>query len=222
MKFRYDKLNIEHNLEDEGLTFWIIENKNAFYGVVRSIYTAMEDRTSEFHIFDNDAEVSVRKACVLIDGISTLKIDGTQFKKKLYESFQEELSDEESIKALNEINTQVLSLLETLVGKSDVPIEYEPDIDLKEILLAFKVSARLPNMSFMESIVEYIKSMRHIMGNAIYIVINCGAFISGDGYKELDKLAKYENLKILFVDGSFTFQEVQWRKYILDQDLCEI
>ncbi len=113
-------------------------------------------------------------------------------------------------------------MLDELNFQSDYEIEFSPEIDSIDIFDDFEVRLKEPEGKFVERIIDYTKTMHRLLMKDTFFFVNCGSFLDADDYIYLEKLAKYNEIALVFVEAEQRKVGFEGNELIIDKDFCKI
>lgn len=222
MKIVHPKLNSVIEFHEQSITSIVVEDKGLFEELIIDFANQI-DKKSEIFIYSiDDKPCSMEKYFQLICSPLDIQYTDKRLQKNLLRILSEDIETGDIIIRLSELYSDISSLLGELQLKSEYNIDFQNDFIVTEILKNFSVSLEAPDGSFVEKFIDYGANMHKLVGKNIFILANCDAFIGEEGYKHIEKWAKYEGVSVIFLRNRQLDLPIEQNEYIIDIDFCEI
>ncbi len=222
MRFVYYDKNFIFDIGKGDVTSLVFENPIIFEKILIDIHEHISKHKTSFALSDDGEEVDISKECDIISSIFDISFNKRDFQKR-FNIEVEKASDESDIsQLLCDINSKNIEVLEKLCLEVDYNMEYIIDFNISDIFKHFGVRLKEPSGRFTERLIEYITVAKNLLGKNCFFIANCDAFLSVEDYEHIYKVAKYQEISIVYVRNRQLELPKFKNEYIIDMDLCEI
>ncbi|MGI5875145.1 MAG: type II-A CRISPR-associated protein Csn2 [Bacillota bacterium] len=200
----------------------VIESPRVLEDIITDLFRQIE-KTEENFLFTADEEKQdLSKRAVLISSVFDLSYDKKTVQKRLFADLIREIETDGILERMSETLGTVVAYLDELRLRSDYRLGCAEEITLTELFKAFNVQLEEPRGSFAEKLMEYAETIHRLLGKDIFIVANCGAYLSKEDLSHIIKWTGYQGVSLFFVDGYRLPANEKIKEIIIDRDLCEI
>lgn len=220
---------VKHPLLQESLiwsegtfTTLSIESPHFLLSFVGELQRQIEEGNGRFIILRDGKEASISKQVAVITDPLSIKRD----EKKETATYIKEISSrasEEQLQTLARINEEISELVENLSLTNDLPLDYEGEITIQNLLKALGMVIRIPNESFLLSLVSTLNAISHITKCKTFFICHLKDYLSSD---ELDVFVNEmikSDIEVFLISGIDPRPSLKSEKRItIDRDLAEI
>lgn len=168
-----------------------------------------------------DEEVAFAKNVDFVANLLDIDVNQKKIVQRLYEEIEGVLK-QQLINELTGLNANVVDLLEKAVFHVPYDVVFEPRMDIGGLLKLFRVKIRNEDLELAEQVIHYIRLMHSILGIKLFVFLNMKMYFSEDELREIYKIASYENIQLLLIEGCQKNSLENEKLWIIDQDLCII
>ncbi len=214
---------MDYRFAQNAINFLIIERADLFHWFAQALNLQFAKNEEGFSLLGDDySEMHLQKRSDAVFSPTQLTLSSSHLKKRLYREMADDLTLTGITEKLHQEYARILKLLDELNFQSEHEIEFSPEIDSIDIFDDFEVRLKEPEGSFVERIVDYTKAVHALLGKDIFFFVNCGSFLGDDDYHCLEKVSKYEEITLIFVEAEQKKEEFVENVLIIDQDFCKI
>lgn len=199
----------------------VVENPKFFYEIVRDLKVQIEGFDGKWILSENDNLLSLKNKCDLVIDFIDFKANKKSLTNKVLHLLNEFALDnkyiDETTKLLSKIERYIYCLSENL----DVDVICDA-ITIQQITKAVGISVVLDGESLVEQIYSYMKVVREVLGEKLFIFINLKAFVPKNELEWFCKTVKVHDYSVLFFDNKIYDLNIGGKQLIIDNDLCEI
>lgn len=221
MKLIYKDIGHIIDFEDDNVNELIIENKKMFFNVVNSM-------SMQANGLSGDCILSVADKPVEFSGYSDFNVQFAPFqinRKSLLTKLCAEL-EKKSLIPENYMKTEeLIGELEryVLYLSEDFPFE----INCRKLAMGSVIRAISPEIeecdkSPLEKIFAYMELVRELERDKLFIMVNMRSYFSDEEMEKFTESVFLHVFKVLLVENSEMPRLKYSRRYVVDDDLCEI
>lgn len=219
MRFTYGEYGIEINPRENFVDTITVENPIAFRKMVGDIWSQCNGADGKWILAEGDKEIPLERICDIIINPFSIDVNDKKMLSSLY-SQMNGIATEEYMEDIMRINSEIVSLLDRIMGGMAYPIVTDINLDVNSLLKSYHVC--FEEEEGIDKIVNYIRLKHQVLGKTVFFWVNCKHFISEDEFDELVKSISYEKIHLILLEGVESNRQRFEQSIILDKDLCII
>lgn len=222
MRLIYYPLNFVMELERGRTASLVLEDPALFERFLIDFFQKLGKQNEAFAFYEGEKEKELVKYADLLTSPFDLTYNKREIQKKLFAELEGLAFEQDLTKDLSEANGQIVSVLEQLRFSGIYDIEYKEDFGVLDFFRDYDVHLRDPEGSFAGKLIDYIKTLRMLLGKELFVLANCDAYLTEEDYSHLEQCAAHYEVILLFLRNRQMGLRKGIREYIIDSDLCEI
>ena len=200
----------------------IIENQKVMYQFITEIYNAINSSDTSIIFSEDDKIIKASGRVELITTFVPFVINEKRLINKVIGLLQEE--------ALNELHynetMELLSKIERYVSKLSASLPYDIEtsgLDALSLIKMCGITIYDDSISDIERVFHYMKIVRDLLGDKLFIFVNIGSFFDENDVKSFSAMVVVHGFNVLLIDNKeYDFGTSVIKKLIIDKDLCII
>ena len=104
----------------------------------------------------------------------------------------------------------------------DVELDYGEEVEFSQLLKAINVKVEAYKGDTLSALGQYLQVMAKLLEKKILVFVNLSAYLEKPEIEELIREAFYLKLQIILVEQKEINLALPCKRYIIDQDRCEI
>lgn len=223
MKLVHPDINMQLDFEDKAVCIWTIESPGLFlYYLTELQGQIIEGNDGNFVLSNDDKIISLKKEASLI--LSPLEIDynDKKFISELFKEIKDIVQFGELYEKYVSVKSELVQLMERISECNDYPLQYSEEFELTSLLKLMKVGFDFQDTDYFERLLTFIQLSQRLLQKKLLIFVNLSSILSESQLVELEKIAKYEEIKILMVNSYQINYSFPYKWYIMDVDGSEI
>ena len=210
-KIVFNEIGIKLELK-KGINMVSIENvsvfRNLYYNFFKNITYS-----------ENDSPIDISKYTLLINNPLNLDLNEKKILNLLYKKIIGNIVDKDRVK-ISEIEELSNELLDDLIYKTGLLVEYSPIIDINKLLSAFNLQFKeIEYSNYLDYIMNYISTNLELSKYKLILTFNLLNSVSSEEIDALKKEIEYQDIMLL--DRSYN-NRYKDSTIIIDNDLCVI
>lgn len=222
MKLVHRDLERQIILEDQKCCEWIIESPELFSKYVRELYIQSEGGEGAFVLSENDRELGIEKNVEVIINPFSVNVNDKKLLNKVYSKLKETALDETMYLRTQELLAGLQGYISELEQYDSYFLTTDMEMDIVAIFKAMGVRVESGSDNFLQNIDEYIKLVAGLLRKKVIVFVNLGSYISNGQMEQLAKTAVYNEVSLLLIENQQRSFSKAFRRYIIDEDKCEI
>ena len=101
-------------------------------------------------------------------------------------------------------------------------VVYDPEINVAGLMKLFNIRNRNEDTLLADKVIHYMRLVHSILGIKLFVFLNMKMFFSENELLEIYKVADYEHIQLLLVEGCQKNILEREKLWIIDRDLCII
>lgn len=223
MKLIHPSLGKQIIFSENKINVLTIENRTFYTNFIKELSEQIESTIGNFVLSRDNKELNLSKEFDLLIDLFHLDLNNKKHLSKIYGHLKEIAYDEENYKKTMEFNKDLINYIDDIIFKYDLPLEYEPDLDLTGLLKIIGLNIELTNSELLNQLIQYIKVSFNLGGISCFVFVNLKDFLTFEEIAEFYKFASYSKIHILLLESSCKDLKHDCEEhYVIDEDLCEI
>ncbi len=205
----------------ENAAVLVCENPQKFLGYCNDFLSQQQGEDGDFIIEDNRTSLSFKKSGKILFDLVNLSLSDKKIVAGLYEGLAQ-IKEDSLQQEYVDLVSRIISFVDELAVDSPMAVDYNADFDFSDILKALKVSPKEENISFVDTLVDYLDASAKFLGTKFFVLVNARTFLCDEEFCSLLTHIGYAQYGVLFLERT-QFSRVKNEKVIvIDNDLCEI
>ena len=199
-----------------------IENESYLCETFMALYDAMQQGSTRYVLSVKGKEINMKKSFLLIGSPMDMNPNDRKLLTALYKKLRDIAYDELHLTETTELCGGLVRYINCLTMDHDLPLTYEPDIDVTELFKAFHVQVESDGETLAERMLTFMKSWVSLCGDTCFCFSHFRDFLSPEMRREFYKNAISEDLKFFLLEGVCHDIMEPEDIFIIDKDLCQI
>lgn len=223
MKLVHPDLENKIVFEENNINIVTIENKPFFSSLIQELRQQCLGGEGNFVLSDNDKELDITKAGMLIIDPFSIDINSKNIVSKIFSKLKTLTVDEEYYLETNKLKTALYSYLDSLLFDCDIPLTYQDDFDFSVLFKMMNVQVEYSGNTMLDKLIDYVSITAELLNIKLFFFVNLKQFLSYEELAALYRFISYTKIDAVLFEGSFIENKHECEKhYIIDNDLCEI
>lgn len=192
-----------------------ISDKALFANIIQSLYSLCSGYSSKEYIVlvDGEKQVDFNKDVIFERDILGIDFNNRKILTQLYAVIKGQVKLDLEIKEKIEIYFQdVFNLLDMTLIDLPFEVNYDPDIEIEDILKLFKIKIQFEDQSFLERILCFIDLIALLDLGKLVIFCNLKSFFTDAEIEEIYKHIITNKLKVLLIEGIIAPRALKYEK----------
>ena len=199
----------------------VLEHPHIFAEFVESLYLQCAGNDGKVVISENGKTLSLSKESILVFDYFALDFNNRKIQTRLFQQLQDIGS--EFFESKEEFTRQGVEMMETILSASNFDhVEYDLDLDWKEIFKLFHVSVEEDYVSLPEKLISFLRICAELLNLRMVVFVNLKAYLTEEELGEFYQMAGYFKLQLLLIEAHESPALPQEKYYIIDKDRCLI
>lgn len=221
MKLVYESMGHILKFGEGYVSELIVENKKLFFEMVNDALAQVDGAKGGFVLSINDQPVEFSKNADVTVQLAPFKLNKKSLLTKLYSALEER----STVAELYAKTAELLCSLEAFIYElaEELPFEVEcKKVAIGPVIRALSPEFEEEDKSALEKIFDYMELVRELDRDRIFIMVNMRTYFSDSEMEQFTKSAVLHDFNVLLLE-SVSFPPIaNTKRYIIDEDLCEI
>lgn len=222
MKFVHPELEEQIEIGNYSVCEWIIESPELFSRFVTELFGQIDGHEGAFVLSEKDKEMPLSKYAEIIFNPLSVQVNDKKVQTKLYAELSELAFGSELYMQTMEMLGMLQSYFWKLEEQSLYELAIDDNIDINLVFKCLGIKVEDSTEDFFTTLLQYIKVQAEIMKKKLLIFVNLRSFINEQQLIELSKAAIYNEIEILLIENKQRDCSPERKRYIIDDDGCEI
>ena len=222
MKIVHLDINMQIDFEDKTCCIWTIESPELLLNYITELQEQVIGNEGKFVLSDENEILSFKKDMSLI--LSPLEIDynDKKFINELFKEIKDIVQSGELYEDYVFVKSELVKLMERISESNDYPLQYSEELEVSSLLKMMQVKFDFQDANYFERLITFVQLSQRLLRKKLLIFVNLSSFLSENQLVELEKIAKYEQIKILLINSYQLNYSFSYKWYIIDVDGSEI
>ena len=144
--------------------------------------------------------------------------------KEIYAQISKSIiSDEDKCMRYQKLVDDLSAMLEDELEDYNLEFDYKNDLTIENYLKAVSLKiSRTAEEKLYDRLMNYVELVTELVNKPVLVLYNCLDYLEDDELMELVKYKNYKHLHMLFIENKGReVDSIAFKKYIIDEDLCE-
>lgn len=223
MKLVYPDFMHQIVFEEGVINLVVIENPFEFRQLVGEIFLQTNGEEGRFVLSHDEKILKIQENMQCIMNPFVLELNSRKILEKIYKDLKDEILTSELYMQQTSVMSELFNFIEKIAEKMDYPLEYNSEVDIKQIFKLFNVCVNEEKGDMVAKIAEYVKISHQILGYKIFIFVNLKSYLNKIELEKLYRYIDYYKISIMLIESKeaeYTINSEQ--KFVIDKDNCEI
>lgn len=221
MKLISPKYGMEIALEENKIHVLVIEKQEIMLEMTENLWRQSKGSEGIFLLSEGDKIFNFSKDVCVILNLFAMDCNERKILNKLYQEILN-VGIEEMNEQIVEMNGNVVSCLENLLGKIPYSLDMTYELDVMGLLKLYDVKIDDNSENMVEKIINYIRCMHQICHISVFVFANLKQYLNEEQILTLQEFVMYEKVYLILVE-SIQKSILECEKYwIFDKDMCII
>lgn len=160
----------------------------------------------------------------MVCGYSKIDFNDKNLLKEIYAQISKSIiSDEDKCMRYQKLVDDLNAMLENELEDYNLEFDYKNDLTIENYLKAVSLKiSRKAEEKLYDRLMNYVELVTELVKKPVLVLYNCFDYLDDEELMELIKYKNYKHLHLLFIENkSREVDFITFRKYIIDEDLCE-
>ncbi len=222
MRIRFDLINLEIELGENEINVITIENVSDYRSIVGDLYRLSNNNDGRIVISSGKGEEAFSKVSETIINPFSVSLNS----KKILNSVYKEIYDigiDKYVKDFINLSDQVRVFVDKMINCVPYELQYLDNITIQDYLKVFDVKFDETDMGFLEHLIIYINTIRHVLNKSVVFIVGLKDYINEDEISYLYERCLYEKIKIVLIEHVYHKPcNCNEKCFIVDEDHCII
>lgn len=222
MRIRFDLINLEIELGENEINVITIENVSDYRSIVGDLYRLSNNNDGRIVISSGKGEEAFSKVSETIINPFSVSLNS----KKILNSVYKEIYDigiDKHVKDFINLSDQVRVFIDKMINCVPYELQYLDNITIQDYLKVFDVKFDETDMGFLEHLIIYINTIRHVLNKSVFFIVGLKDYINEDEISYLYERCLYEKIKIVLIEHVYHKPcNCNEKCFIVDEDHCII
>ncbi len=208
-------------IEDTAVTTFVIENKDLYRKVIRSLYVQCGGGTGEIILSEKDETLKISNSVELITDFIGLEPDNKKLLNRIQRMLEEEIIGGSQYQRAMSLLSDIESLLNDVADVFSFPINYE-GINIPGLIKMASPKLVNESGSDIESILKYMELVREVIGERLFVMVGMKEVFSDHDMQEFIDTVVLHKYRVLLMESRESALLINEQRLLLDNDICVI
>lgn len=199
-----------------------VENETCLYETFCALQEVSEMGGGRFVLTKNGKALDMKKSFLLIGSPAELDPNDRKLLTVLYKKLRDIAYDETHSADTTALCQNLIRYAEAMTLDHPLPLGYELDIDVADILKALHIQIDTEGQSLPEKMLTFMKSWVSLCGDTCFCFNHFRNFLPSDVREEFYRNAAEENFSFFLLEGICHDIMKSEELFVIDRDLCQI
>lgn len=220
MIFRIFSLDNDIIIDENHINILEIHNKQFATKIIKKLLCKENIYDDEvLMLLDDEKELNLLKNSIVITDLFNIALNDKKLLNKLYDLLEQEIKiDEEIYIELNEINKLMGNLLQSKINQSNLDLEIDRDLKIKELLKFYNIRIlKNDEDDILTDLLNYLDLIIELNLYKIIFIVNLKSYLNNIQLKEIYKYILYNEIKVLLIETVENKKNDEERKLIVNE-----
>ena len=222
MKLSYPEWEKTVCMEEQDIPVISMENPLYHYDRLMELYRQIQGDTGGFVLFEEEPHLDLRKKSVLLLSPLDMDFNNRKILTKLFAALREEAMTESFYRETRTAMGNILTYAEHLSQQVPLPLTYDMDVDLIEMMKAIHLRIDMEGTNLPEQMLSFMKNWNILFGETCFFFHGFRDILPKDIKESFYNNALEEKLQFILLEGK-CYDKIELENlFIIDEDLCQI
>lgn len=214
----------EIDFNDQDNTILVIKRHRFYAHILNLLSSILYDKNKSTELLIVDGEKNITTNVLLITDLYKIDFNDKNLLKEIYAQISKSItSDEEKCLRYQRLVDDLSAMLEDELKDYNLEFDYKNDLTIENYLKAVSLKiSRKAEEKLYDRLMNYVELVTELVKKPVLVLYNCLDYLDDEELMELIKYKNYKHLHLLFIENSDReVESITFRKYIIDEDLCE-
>lgn len=214
----------EIDFNDQDNTILVIKSHKFYAHILNLLSSILYDKNKSTELLIVDGEKNITTNVLLITDLYRIGFNDKNILKEIYAQISRSItSDEDKCMRYQKLVDDLSTLLENELEDYNLEFDYKNDLTIENYLKAVSLKiSRKAEVKLYDRLMNYVELVTELIKKPVLVLYNCFDYLDDEELVELIKYKNYKHLHLLFIENSDReVESITFRKYIIDEDLCE-
>ena len=201
---------------------WIIESPVLLAKVIQELSSQINGDNGKFVLSEREKILSIPSNIELVINPFSIDINDRKILNKLYGKLEQTAFGEEFYIKTQEMFEKFQEYFFLLEQTSKFMLETNTQADPLAWFKAFGLKFANNDVTLLERLCQYIFVLAELLKKQVIVFVQLQSYLSEDQIMELEKMAAYYEISLLFLENIQKHSSRKRKQYIIDIDGCEI
>jgi len=208
---------------DNWVNLLIVEHPSFFYNCVQDLQIQINGGEGQFVFSQGDKIVKANNFCDIITDAFNIEYNNRKIATALYKLATQNIKEGQLWEKWFLNNNMLLEFLAEVEQSTNLPLEYEDNIELTTLFKAYNLRIKEDQPSFIERLITYTNILAELRNIKILCLVNIKSVLCLEMLQELYKHCAYKKINLILLESHYHPPALENEKVIIiDKDLCEI
>lgn len=221
MKLAYKELECLLPFPEGTANELVVENKPLFLRMVSDLAAQAEGQPGSAILSIDNTPVEISKFMELCSCFAPFSLNRKSLLSKLQSAMERQALDSEHYLRTNELLSAIEAFADDLSLEYSVELRYNK-LSVSSLLRSMGIEIEEPTHSPLETILDYMELVRELDRDKLFVMVNMRCFFSDSDMVQWIRSACSHDFKVLLLESTAFSPLSDTKRYIVDEDLCEI
>lgn len=222
MRIRFDLINLEIELGENEINVITIENVSDYRSIVGDLYRLSNNNDGRIVISSGKGEEAFSKVSETIINPFSVSLNSKKILNSVYKEIYD-IGKDKHVKDFINLSDQVRVFVDKMINCVPYQLQYLDNITIQDYLKVFDVKFDETDMGFLEHLIMYINTIRHVLNKSVVFIVGLKDYINEDEISYLYERCLYEKIKIVLIEHVYHKPcNCNEKCFVVDEDHCII
>ncbi len=222
MKLAHPDLSGQILLSAAQATEWVIESPNIFTAVLQELNQQVQGAEGRFILSEGDKMLRLDKTAEILWNPFSVNINDRKVLNRLYAQLRERSISEELYVQTQALASAIQTYLGELEDQCTYMLRWDQEMDVVNLFKSMGVRLEDCSENYLENIEQFLRIAPDLLQLRLLILVNFNSYLTEDQKTQIQKVAQYQEVALLFLENKQRPFLNGERWYIIDEDGCEI
>lgn len=198
-----------------------MEDKKHLRDIIKNLNAQIKEEEGPFALSVDNKLLKLSNSLKIMSFYIDFDLNDKRILNKIYDRLKDKaLEDNESFSKISGLITEYI---QTLIYDEEINLEQEQSVDLVDIFKGLKIGVESNEEDEIEDFLNYIRLLEDYLNIKLFIFINLEEYYKIDELKYIYDVLLLNKTKFILLQNTVrNVMDKREKRYIIDEDLCEL
>ncbi|NLY87878.1 MAG: type II-A CRISPR-associated protein Csn2 [Clostridiales bacterium] len=208
-------------IKENEIPLLIVEDKKHLRDIIKNLNAQIKGEEGPFALSVDNKLLKLSNSLKIMSFYIDFDLNDKRILNKIYDRLKDKaLEDNESFSKISGLITEYI---QTLIYDEEINLEQEQSVDLVDIFKGLKIGVESNEEDEIEDFLNYIRLLEDYLNIKLFIFINLEEYYKIDELKYIYDVLLLNKTKFILLQNTVrNVMDKREKRYIIDEDLCEL
>lgn len=221
MKLAFPHIQNAIKITEDFVTGLVVENPALLFSLLQDLRRQTNGEAGRAILSEDNTPVSMPKHLELLTDFISFDGNSKGLQTKIIQRLERTAQNENFVSETNRILSLLEAFLDDLAYYEDLELAYDK-LSLTNLLKSVGIRPIMDYNTLEERLYAYMDLVTRLEGDKLFVLVNLRSFVPTDALDAFSETVTAHGMKVLLVDGHDYPTLSAEKRFLIDEDLCEV